>query len=188
MQQESVFHRRPGIYSVTQKGTHMSQNHLATYCHNLLVTKLSLQLCQQSNAVVNLSASVSCVINSGFSALATHSAGIHAILSTQSLSDIEHKGGDALVGQIVSNCNNFIIQRQNYPQDAEQLANIIGTFDRFQVTSQVDARLGSTALGSVRQTKEFIVHPDEIKRLPKGEGIVVNKQKFQVRQVKFKKA
>lgn len=115
------------------------------------------------------------------------SAGIHAILSTQSLSDIERKGGDALVGQIVSNCNNFIIQRQNYPQDAEQLANIIGTFDQFQVTSQVDARLGSTALGSVRRTKEFIVHPDEIKRLERGGGLLLNKQNFQIQRVRFRR-
>ena len=109
-----------------------------------------------------------------------------AILSTQSLSDIAQKGGDALVGQIVSNCNNFIIQRQNYHQDAEQLANIIGTLDCFQVTSQVDARSGSTGVGSVRQTKEFIVHPDEIKRLARGEGVVVNKQRFQVQRAQFR--
>ncbi|OGT50848.1 MAG: hypothetical protein A3F17_09275 [Gammaproteobacteria bacterium RIFCSPHIGHO2_12_FULL_41_15] len=116
------------------------------------------------------------------------SAGIHAILSTQSLSDIAQKGGDALVGQIVSNCNNFIIQRQNFPQDAEQLANIIGTLDTLQITSQVVIQKGSTGAGSVRKTKEFIVHPDEIKRLKKGEGVMVNKQQFQVRGAWFRKS
>lgn len=39
------------------------------------------------------------------------SAGIHAILSTQSLTDIVRNGDEALLGQVLSNCNNFIIQR-----------------------------------------------------------------------------
>ncbi len=49
--------------------------------------------------------------------------GIHAVLSTQSLADIVHNGDEALLGQVLSNYNNYIIQRQNYHQDAEQLAH-----------------------------------------------------------------
>lgn len=113
------------------------------------------------------------------------SAGIHAVLSTQSLSDISRQG-DALLGQVLSNCNNYIIQRQNYHEDAEQLANMIGTSDQFQITSQVDVRQSRTGMGSVRQAKAFIVHPDQIKRLKQGEGIVVNKQGFQVRYARFR--
>ncbi len=116
------------------------------------------------------------------------SAGIHAVLSTQSLADIARNGDEALLGQVLSNCNNFIIQRQNYHQDAEQLANIIGTSDRFQITSQVDMRVGTSGVGSVRQSKEFIIHPDEIKRFKQGEGIVVNKQCFQVSRVKYRRS
>ncbi len=116
------------------------------------------------------------------------SAGIHAILSTQSLADILSNGDEALLGQTLSNCNNYIIQRQNYPQDAEHLANIIGTSDQFQVTSQVDMRIGTTGAGSVRATKEFIVHPDKIKRLEQGEGIVVNKHKFNVQYAQFRQS
>ena len=95
---------------------------------------------------------------------------------------------EALLGQMLGNCNNYIIQRQNYPQDAEQLANIIGTFDQFQITSQVDIRAGTSGVGSVRQSKEFIIHPDEIKRLYQGEGIVVNKQRFCVQRAKFRRS
>ncbi len=116
------------------------------------------------------------------------SAGIHAILSTQSLADISRCGGEALLGQTLSNCNNYLIQRQNYPQDAEQLAHIIGTSDNFQITSQVDMRAGTTGVGSVRATKEFMVHPDKIKRLKQGEGIVVNKQKFNVQYAQFRQS
>ncbi len=102
-------------------------------------------------------------------------AGVHAILATQSLSDIEIKGGKALLGQVLNNCNNYITQRQNNPTDAEILANIMGTKDDFIITSQI-ANKGSTGAGSVRKTKQFVVHPDKIKCLKQGEAFVTNKQ------------
>ena len=107
------------------------------------------------------------------------SAGVHAVLSTQSLADISNKGGKDLLGQVLNNCNNFLIQRQNNPEDAQILANIIGTENNFQITSQLSAD-DLPPVGSIRSTKEFIVHPDEIKRLKLGETILVNKQEFEV--------
>jgi len=64
------------------------------------------------------------------------------------------------------------------------LASIIGTRDVFQVTSQAVVGVADGA-GAVllRQTKEFIVHPDKIKKLERGEVVVVCKQGFGVRQV-----
>lgn len=110
------------------------------------------------------------------------SAGIHAVLSTQSLSDILRKGDQALLGQVLNNTNNYLIQRQNNPDDAEILANIIGTSMQFKITSQVSTdNLPST--GSVREAREFIVHPDTIKRLGRGEAIFVNKQRFGVLEI-----
>lgn len=111
-----------------------------------------------------------------------HGAGVHAILATQSLSDIERRGGKALLGQVLYNTNNYIIQRQNFPSDAEILANIVGTQDQFVVTSQITPTK-STGAGSVRETKSFIAHPDKIKRLVRGEAIFVNKQRFLVRKI-----
>lgn len=77
------------------------------------------------------------------------SAGIHAVLATQSLSDVTKKGGDALLGQVLNNCNNYLIQRQNNPADAEMLANIIGTQEGFQITSQVSTNKLTSSVGSV---------------------------------------
>ncbi len=114
-------------------------------------------------------------------------AGMHAVLSTQSLSDILRKGDEALLGQIVNNTNNYIIQRQNNPNDAEVLANLIGTESAFKVTAQLSAEQGSTGLGSVKQTREFIIHPDEIKRLTLGQAIFVKKQKFKVQKIRLRK-
>ncbi|MDF1761040.1 MAG: type IV secretion system DNA-binding domain-containing protein [Coxiellaceae bacterium] len=107
------------------------------------------------------------------------SAGIHAILATQSLSDIQKKGGNPLVGQVLNNCNNYLILRQNHHVDAEQLAQVIGTTDAYQITTQIDQQARGGA-GTVRQAKEFIVHPDEIKRLPIGQAVFVNKQRFNI--------
>lgn len=114
-------------------------------------------------------------------------AGVHAIFATQSLSDIERRGGKELLGQVLNNTNNYIIQRQNFPSDAETLANIIGTQDQFVITSQVPLQ-GSVGAGSIRQTKEFIIHPDKIKRLMRGEAIFVNKQKFLVQEIIVRKS
>ncbi|MCH9769723.1 MAG: type IV secretion system DNA-binding domain-containing protein [Gammaproteobacteria bacterium] len=112
------------------------------------------------------------------------SAGVHAILSTQSLSDITVKGGEALLGQVLSNVNYFIIHRQNYPKDAETLANVIGTKSTFEVTSQITAQKGgNTGVGTVREIHEFMIHPDVIKRLEVGEAIMVDKQDFKVQRV-----
>jgi conjugal transfer pilus assembly protein TraD len=114
-------------------------------------------------------------------------AGVHAVLSTQSLSDIVRKGDEALLGQILNNTNNYIIQRQNNPNDAEVLSNLIGTESGFEVTSQLSANQGGTGLGSVKQTREFIIHPDEIKRLMLGQAILVNKQAFKVQKILLRK-
>ncbi len=114
-------------------------------------------------------------------------AGIHAVLSTQSLADIERKGGTALVGQVLNNCNNYLIQRQNNHSDAELLANLIGTRDSVQITSQIDGYQGATGVGTIRQTKEYIAHPDDIKRLKRGEAVFVVKQNFAVSWIQFRK-
>lgn len=114
-------------------------------------------------------------------------AGVHAVLSTQSLSDIVRKGDEALLGQILNNTNNYIIQRQNNPNDAEVLSNLIGTESCFEVTSQLSVNQGGTGLGSVKQTREFIIHPDEIKRLMLGQAILVNKQAFKVQKILLRK-
>ncbi len=57
------------------------------------------------------------------------------------------------------------------------LAHFIGTESNFDVTSQPSAIIKPT-LGSVRETKAFINHPEAIKRLPRGKAIYLNKQDF----------
>jgi len=115
------------------------------------------------------------------------SAGAHAVLSTQSLSDIIAKGGDSLLGQVLNNVNNFIVLRQNYPPDAETLASVVGTCNDVQISSQISITDGTLQGGGVSRMKSYIVHPDEIKRLELGEAIYMNKAKFLVKRVKLRR-
>ncbi|MEW5763300.1 MAG: helicase HerA-like domain-containing protein [Bacillota bacterium] len=115
---------------------------------------------------------------------------ICAIIATQSLSDIEAAAGKAVVNQIVDNCNTFIIQRQNAPESAETLADVVGTREGAEVTRQVQSIAGitfDTGLGSVRRVREYVAHPDEIKDLKTGEAIVARKLTGEVLRVKVRK-
>lgn len=105
-------------------------------------------------------------------------AGLCAVLATQSLSDIAKRGGQALVGQIVNNCNNYIIQRQNNPQDAEVLSDIIGTHESLEKTIYISSTQKPSS--HVKMSRTYMIHPDEIKRLTQGFGILLKKQNFEV--------
>jgi conjugal transfer pilus assembly protein TraD len=124
------------------------------------------------------------VINMG------RSAGIHAVLSTQSLSDIaagRKENGDHFINQVVSNCNNFILHRQNSPEDAEKLAAMIGTTSTLEYTAQV-SQTGPTHMGTVRRTRGFIAHPDEIKSLQTGEAFFFSKENNKVSRIKARRS
>jgi len=104
-------------------------------------------------------------------------AGVHAVLATQSVADIGRavtNGPDHFINQVFGSCNSYLIHRLNAADDVSKIVEMIGTKDNVEHTAQVDM-LGSTGLGSARQTKTFQVHPDEIKQLATGEAVFVNK-------------
>lgn len=111
------------------------------------------------------------IINQG------RSAGVHAVLTVQSLSDIGRnidKNAEMFIEQVISNCNNFLIHRANSKKNAEELANIIGTRLAQQLTYQL-GETGATGMGSARSTREFIIHPDKITTLPNGQAVFLNR-------------
>ena len=120
------------------------------------------------------------VINQG------RSAGIHAVLVTQSLSDIA-AAHSHLVNQVVGNCNNFILHRQNSPEDAAKLAELMGTRNSLDYTAQVSED-GPTHMGTVKRTRNFIAHPDEIKALKMGEAFFYTKEDNKIRKIKTRKS
>jgi len=80
--------------------------------------------------------------------------------------------------QIIENCNNYIILRQNSGVNAEYWANIIGTRSTLETTHQLQQTgliTAETGYGSVRRVREFFYHPDDIKALTTGKGIFLSR-------------
>lgn len=100
--------------------------------------------------------------------------GVHAIFGTQGLADLDRV--DAAFKSQVLNCvNTLICHRLNDQESAQGISNWIGTRDAYVVTSQL-TNDGSGGAGSVRRSKEFVVHPDAIKQgLGTGEVVYVTK-------------
>lgn len=116
----------------------------------------------------------------------TRSKGFAALIAAQSLADLD-VCDSALKKQIVQNCNTLIIQRQNASDDAEELARNIGTEETWMMTHQVDSN-GGTGSGSLRFVKEFMIHPDKIKRLQVGQAVIARKiPRFQTHETTIRK-
>lgn len=102
--------------------------------------------------------------------------GAHTIFGTQGFADIELSKNNAFKKQLLNCVNTMIIHRVNDVETAEECSAWIGTKKGFGITSQVDLESGNTGLGSVRETREFIVHPDDIKQhLGTGEAYLCSK-------------
>jgi type IV secretory pathway TraG/TraD family ATPase VirD4 len=119
----------------------------------------------------------------------SRSANITCILATQSLSDLDGVTAE-FKEQIIENCNNYIILRQNSSINAEHWANVIGTRETMQATYQIQGASGeakSTELGSLRKTREYIYHPDDIKLLTTGKAIYLSRDEMNHAKIKVNK-
>ena len=119
----------------------------------------------------------------------SRSANITCILATQSLSDLDRVTGE-FKEQIIENCNNYIVLRQNSSINAEHWSNVIGTRATMQATYQIKSEndgAKSTDLGSLRKTREFLYHPDDIKLLTTGTAIFVSRDEMCHTKVKVNK-
>jgi len=108
----------------------------------------------------------------------SRSANITCILATQSLSDLDYASGEAFKEQIIENCNNYIVMRQNSAINAEHWANILGTRSTLEVTYQLQQKglnTAETGFGSAKRVREFLYHPDDIKVLKTGQAILLSK-------------
>jgi len=119
----------------------------------------------------------------------SRSANVTCILATQSLSDLDNVNSQ-FKEQIIENCNNYIILRQNSSVNAEHWGNVIGTRQTMQATYQIKGSSGeakSTELGSLRKTREYIYHPDDIKLLGTGSAIFLSRDKMFHTKISVKK-
>ena len=107
----------------------------------------------------------------------SRSANITSILATQSLSDLD-RTDEAFKEQVIENCNNYIVLRQNSAKNSEEWASILGTRTTMEVTYQVEQQsrhTNTTGLGSAKRVREFLYHPDDIKTLQVGKGFYLSK-------------
>lgn len=119
----------------------------------------------------------------------SRSANITCCCAVQSLSDLDIVS-DSFKNQVVENCNNFIFMRQNSPQSAELCAEIIGTVEKIKMTYQVgnvNDDENEDLKGSARKTREFVIHPDIIKNLPKAQAVFLSKDNNIIEQVLINK-
>lgn len=112
----------------------------------------------------------------------TRSKGMHAVVGTQSYDTIT-KISPKLASDLVANCNNFIIHRQNSDVDAEKLSDIIGKTTNYDVTfsnsaTTSDGNGGNTQISgrSYTEVRENKVDPEEIQELKDGYAYVLKKK------------
>lgn len=104
----------------------------------------------------------------------SRSANVTCVLASQSLSDLESAESESFREQVIENCNNYLILRQNSATNAELWSAIVGTRETVETTRQIN-KDGETGAGSIRRTREYILHPDVIKEFGKGMGFFVSK-------------
>ena len=108
----------------------------------------------------------------------SRSANVTCVLATQSLSDLDFAVNEAYKEQIIENCNNYLILRQNSSVNAEHWANVIGTRRTMETTYQLQQRgldVAQTGFGSARGVREFLYHPDDIKTMQVGQGVFLSR-------------
>jgi Type IV secretion-system coupling protein DNA-binding domain len=94
------------------------------------------------------------------------------LVSTQSVSDIPSAtGNEHLLGALTDNFTGFVAHRQTSPESRDWLAKLFGTREIWQSTDRTSSGRAD-GVGSRRRAAEFIVRPDEFRRLRPGEAII----------------
>jgi type IV secretory pathway TraG/TraD family ATPase VirD4 len=132
-------------------------------------------------------------IYEGFGALLNkaRSANVGVVFSHQALGDLD-KVSPAFKNIVLANTSIKCVMRNTDPDTCEHFAKSFGTKTSEKVTErQKKALLGHdrTGDGSVREVEEFRFHPNEIRGLATGEGIVTipHFKGVKVVKVRFKK-
>lgn len=111
----------------------------------------------------------------------SRSANFRAVISVQSLAQLKLDEGD-ITQKVIDTCNTYFFGVTNDPNNAEYVANLIGTQEDEEqtfMTKEIGPGLGrldyKSDYGTIRQTRNYYFHPDQIKDLKQGEFIVSRK-------------
>lgn len=108
--------------------------------------------------------------------------GIGIVIAHQELSDLEAFSA-VVKDQIMTNTSTLFSFLQKLPESAEIISGIGGTFKTEKETMQIedDGWLfgkKETGMGSLREVEEYIIHPNLIKNLTRGECFMVSKYPY----------
>jgi type IV secretory pathway TraG/TraD family ATPase VirD4 len=102
-------------------------------------------------------------------------AGVSVVVATQELVDLE-RAARGLRDQILGNTAVKVIHRQDVPESAQLVAQMIGTERVWEETRGVGPPFGlDTGRSTRRLVEQFVVHPNTIKTLPRGQAVVIAK-------------
>jgi len=94
-------------------------------------------------------------------------AGMCLLLGTQEFADLRVAGRELLLEQVMGSLTSLISHRQVVPASATLIADVAGTQGAWSTTVHSDGRRMRT------RGREYVVHPDEIKSLPRGHAVVI---------------
>lgn len=119
------------------------------------------------------------------------SAGLSIVVATQELADLR-RVDPAFQDQVLGNVTSIVAHRQNVPESAELVAEIVGTREVWVRTFHTDDRWtrsrgrgGETGEGTRHVGREFLIAPDTIKRLRTDEAVVVQKNPHRASRVRI---
>lgn len=104
----------------------------------------------------------------------SRSANVGIVFSHQAMGDLR-KVSPAFAEIVATNTNLKVVMRSNDPETSDYLAKTFGTRTTEKVTERrVKGVLGetNTGEGSFRETEEYEYHPNRIRKLERGQGVV----------------
>jgi hypothetical protein len=102
-------------------------------------------------------------------------AGVCVLVATQELVDLD-RASRGLRDQVLGNTTIKLVHRQDVPQSARMVAQMIGTEMIWEETHYIGAPFGyDTGRGTRRQVERFVVHPNTIMTLPQGQAVMIAK-------------
>jgi type IV secretory pathway TraG/TraD family ATPase VirD4 len=125
-------------------------------------------------------------IYEGFGALLnkSRSANVGVVFSHQALGDLD-KVSSAFRNVVLTNPNTKFVMRMNDPETCDHFANMFGTDTTTKITQKVKDG-GETGDGSAREVERYKVHPNDIKALGTGYGIVSIPHPHGVKNIRIK--
>ena len=98
-------------------------------------------------------------------------AGFSVCLAAQTLADFSVTSPE-LASRVIGNLNALVVGRMNDATEAEWVAKVAGTKDSWTTTQRTNLILPANE-GTRTLDRDFIVHPDQIKTLRRGEAAVI---------------